>query len=49
MAVNLHDHAHKLEEALRNSEEYKAIKDAYDKVKAHEESKNYSMSSVKLN
>ncbi|ANZ33015.1 YlbF/YmcA family competence regulator [Staphylococcus carnosus] len=39
MAVNLQEHAHKLEDALRNSEEYKAIKDAYDKVKAHEESK----------
>ncbi|MCD8914790.1 YlbF/YmcA family competence regulator [Staphylococcus simulans] len=39
MAVDLQEQAHKLEEALRESKEYQAIKDAYDKVKANEESK----------
>ena len=48
MAVNLYDYANQLEQALRDSDEYKAIKDA-SKVKDNEESKNYSMSSVKLN
>lgn len=48
MAVNLYDYANQLEQALRDSDEYKAIKDAFAKVKENEESKNYSMSSVKL-
>lgn len=39
MAVDLKEQAQKLEEALRESNEYQAIKDAYDKVKANEESK----------
>ncbi|EKU46581.1 YlbF/YmcA family competence regulator [Staphylococcus massiliensis] len=39
MAVNLHDYANKLEQALRESDEYQAIKDAYAKVKENEESK----------
>ena len=33
MAVNLYDYANQLEQALRDSEEYKAIKDAFAKVK----------------
>lgn len=39
MAVNLHDYANQLEQALRESDEYKAIKDVYAKVKENEESK----------
>lgn len=39
MAVNLYDYANKLEQALRESDEYKAIKDAYAKVEADENSK----------
>ncbi|MBI5975785.1 YlbF/YmcA family competence regulator [Staphylococcus canis] len=39
MAVNLYDHANKLEQALRESDEYQAIKNAYEKVKSNEESK----------
>ncbi|PTH65037.1 YlbF/YmcA family competence regulator [Staphylococcus agnetis] len=39
MAVNLYDYANKLEQALRESDEYKAIKDAYAKVNADENSK----------
>ncbi|SQJ13683.1 putative transcriptional regulator [Staphylococcus auricularis] len=39
MAVNLHDYANQLEQALRESEEYKAIKEAYAKVKENDESK----------
>ena len=34
MAVNLYDYANQLEQALRDSDEYKAIKDAFAKVKA---------------
>ena len=49
MAVNLYDYANQLEQALRDSDEYKAIKDAFAKVKENEESKNYLMNSVKLN
>lgn len=48
MAVNLYDYANQLEQALRDSDEYKAIKDAFAKVKENEESKNYLMNSVKL-
>lgn len=39
MAVNLYDYANQLEQALRESEEYKAIKEAFGNVKANEESK----------
>ncbi|HDP3157695.1 TPA: YlbF/YmcA family competence regulator [Staphylococcus aureus] len=39
MAVNLYDYANQLEQALRESEEYKAIKEAFTNVKANEESK----------
>lgn len=39
MAVNLYDYANQLEQALRESEEYKAIKEAYAKVKENDESK----------
>ena len=39
MAVNLYDYANNLEQALRDSDEYKAIKDAFSKVKNNEESK----------
>ncbi|AJC95854.1 YlbF/YmcA family competence regulator [Staphylococcus hyicus] len=39
MAVNLYDYANKLEQALRESDEYNAIKDAYAKVNADENSK----------
>ncbi|MDO5374982.1 YlbF/YmcA family competence regulator [Staphylococcus rostri] len=39
MAVNLYDYANKLEQALRESDEYKAIKDAYANVNANAESK----------
>ncbi|KIX91411.1 hypothetical protein TP70_02495 [Staphylococcus microti] len=39
MAVNLYDYANKLEQALRESDEYNAIKDAYAKVNADAESK----------
>ena len=33
MAVNLYDYANQLEQALRDSDEYKAIKDAFSKLK----------------
>ena len=33
MAVNLYDYANQLEQALRDSDEYKAIKDAFLKLK----------------
>ncbi|ARJ50105.1 YlbF/YmcA family competence regulator [Staphylococcus lutrae] len=39
MAVNLYDYANKLEQALRESDEYQAIKTAYAKVEADENSK----------
>lgn len=39
MAVNLYDHANQLEQALRESDEYQAIQNAYEYVKANEESK----------
>ncbi|AVP37388.1 YlbF/YmcA family competence regulator [Staphylococcus felis] len=39
MAVNLYDYANNLEQALRESDEYQAIKKAYDKVKSNDESK----------
>ena len=39
VAVNLYDYANQLEQALRDSDEYKAIKDAFAKVKENEESK----------
>ncbi|UXR68935.1 MULTISPECIES: YlbF/YmcA family competence regulator [unclassified Staphylococcus] len=39
MAVNLYDYANKLEQALRESDEYQAIKDAYAKVNANADSK----------
>ncbi|EGQ0394716.1 YlbF/YmcA family competence regulator [Staphylococcus pseudintermedius] len=39
MAVNLYDYANKLEQALRESDEYNAIKDAYAKVETDENSK----------
>ncbi|HHO1878798.1 TPA: YlbF/YmcA family competence regulator [Staphylococcus aureus] len=39
MAVNLYDYANQLEQALRESEEYKAIKEAFANVKANKESK----------
>lgn len=39
MAVNLHDHANQLEQALRESDEYQAIQNAYAKVKENQESK----------
>ncbi|MGV3244298.1 YlbF/YmcA family competence regulator [Staphylococcus sp. 11261D007BR] len=39
MAVNLYDHANKLEQALRESDEYQAIQEAYNKVKSNEASK----------
>ncbi|MEW4860264.1 YlbF/YmcA family competence regulator [Staphylococcus aureus] len=39
MAVNLYDYANQLEQALRESEEYKAIKEAFANVKTNEESK----------
>ena len=41
MAVNLYDHANQLEQALRDSDEYKAIKDAFAKVKENEESTQF--------
>ena len=40
MAVNLYDHANQLEQALRESDEYKAIQNAYTKVKENQESKD---------
>lgn len=40
MAVNLYDHANQLEQALRESDEYQAIKNAYAKVKENQESKD---------
>ncbi len=39
MAVNLHDYATQLEQALKDRDEYKAIKHAFSKVKDNEESK----------
>ena len=39
MAVKLYDHANQLEQALRESDEYQAIQNAYENVKANEESK----------
>lgn len=42
MAVNLYDYANQLEQALRESEEYKAIKEAFANVKANEESNEES-------
>ena len=39
MEVNLYDHANQLEQALRESDEYQAIQNAYENVKANEESK----------
>lgn len=39
MAVNLYDHANQLEQALRESDEYQAIQNAYAKVKENQESK----------
>ena len=40
MAVNLYDHANQLEQALRESDEYQAIQNAYEKVKENQESKD---------
>lgn len=40
MAVNLYDHANQLEQALRESDEYQAIQNAYTKVKENQESKD---------
>ncbi|MEB5783371.1 YlbF/YmcA family competence regulator [Staphylococcus pseudoxylosus] len=40
MAVNLYDHANQLEQALRESDEYQAIQNAYAKVKGNQESKD---------
>lgn len=40
MAVNLYDHANQLEQALRESDEYQAIQNAYAKVKENQESKD---------
>lgn len=42
MAVNLYDHANQLEQALRESDEYQAIQNAYAKVKENQESKDLS-------
>ncbi|QLK86343.1 YlbF/YmcA family competence regulator [Staphylococcus sp. 17KM0847] len=39
MAVNLYDYANKLEQALRESDEYNAIKEAYAKVNENADSK----------
>ena len=39
MAVNLYDYANQLEQALRDSDEYKAIKDAFAKVKEKKKKK----------
>jgi len=39
VAVNLHDHANQLEQALRESDEYQAIQKAYANVKENKESK----------
>ncbi|SIS47330.1 YlbF family regulator [Salimicrobium flavidum] len=36
---NIYDYAYDLEKALRNSEEFTALKDAYDKVMSDESSK----------
>ena len=44
MAVNLYDYANQLEQALRDSDEYKAIKDAFAKVKENEEFRETQMS-----
>ena len=40
MPVNLYDHANQLEQALRESDEYQAIQNAYAKVKENQESKD---------
>jgi len=40
VAVNLYDHANQLEQALRESDEYQAIQNAYAKVKENKESKD---------
>lgn len=40
MAVNLYNHANQLEQALRESDEYQAIQNAYAKVKENQESKD---------
>ena len=40
MAVNLYDHANQLEQALRESDEYQVIQNAYAKVKENQESKD---------
>jgi cell fate (sporulation/competence/biofilm development) regulator YlbF (YheA/YmcA/DUF963 family) len=40
VAVNLYDHANQLEQALRESDEYQAIQNAYAKVKENQESKD---------
>ena len=40
MAVNLYDHANQLEQALRESDEYQDIQNAYAKVKENQESKD---------
>lgn len=40
MAVNLYDHANQLEQALRESDEYQAIQNAYAKVKENQKSKD---------
>ena len=40
MAVNLYDYANQLEQALRESDEYQAIQNAYAKVKENQESKD---------
>ncbi|WP_347861247.1 YlbF family regulator [Salimicrobium sp. PL1-032A] len=37
--ANIYDYAYDLEKALRNSEEFTALKDAYDKVMSDESSK----------
>jgi len=40
VAVNLYDRANQLEQALRESDEYQAIQNAYAKVKENQESKD---------
>jgi len=40
VAVNLYDHANQLEQALRESDEYQVIQNAYAKVKENQESKD---------
>ncbi len=39
MAINLHDSAYELEKAIRNSDEYTALKKNYDEVNADESAK----------